>query len=85
MTLSGVLESFAHWFGLTHTVRCDPQPVLRDTAGRELREFLTEFRIDGRTFGDSVIAYDLADAERLVADMRSSLRIVGELVARAEL
>lgn len=64
---------------------CQTLPVLRDPAGREMREYLTEFRIDGRTFGDSVIAYDLADAERLVSDMRNSLRVVGEVVERGQI
>ncbi len=85
MTLSGILTNLVRWVGLAPVVRCDPLPVLRDPAGREMREFLTEFRIDGRTFGDSVIAYDLADAEQMVADMRSSLRVVGELEERGRL
>lgn len=85
MILSGLLTTLARWVGLAPAVRCEPLPELSDPAGREMREFLTEFRIDGRTFGDSVIAYDLADAERLVADMRNSLRVVGELEERGRL
>lgn len=81
----GILATFARWFGFSSTISRDPLPVLKDAAGRDMREFLTEFRIDGRTFGDSVIAYDRADAEKLVADMRNSLRVVGELEERGRL
>ena len=60
MKLSAILATVKSWFGYETTV----QPVvhLSDPAGRELREFLTEFRIDGHTFGDSVIAYALPDS-----------------------
>lgn len=62
----------------------DPEPAFRtsDHRGRAMFRFLAEYRIDGRTFGISFWAYDLADAERRVASMRANLSLQGQIFCR---
>jgi hypothetical protein len=44
--------------------------------------FLADYEIDGRTFGISFWAYDLADAERRVTSMRTNLSLQGQIFCR---
>lgn len=59
----------------------DPEPEFctSDRSGRSMFRFLADYKIDGRTFGISFWAYDLADAERRVAIMRANLSLQGQI------
>lgn len=59
----------------------DEQFVCFDPAGRKMFSFLAEYAIEGGTFAINFFAYDFADAEQRVAEMRSSLVLAGQIYA----
>ncbi|MDK4702237.1 MULTISPECIES: hypothetical protein [unclassified Rhizobium] len=60
----------------------EPEFCTSDRNGRTMFRFLADYQIDGRTFGISFWAYDLADAERRVASMRANLSLQGQIFCR---
>lgn len=64
---------------LTARDRPDPDLVCHDAFGREMRTYVLEYKMNGRRWGLSVVAYSMEDAESRVAAMRNSLVLCGEL------
>lgn len=56
----------------------DPECVRKDAFGRNLYEFLLEWRRGAHTYGISLWAYDQIDAQTHVDAMRESLVLVGQ-------
>lgn len=63
--------------------RNGPAPEFRctDTDGFPMFAFLAEYEIDGRWFGISFYAYDLADADSRIAAIKESLSYRGQIMS----
>ena len=56
----------------------DAEHVRKDDFGRSMYRFLLEYEMDGSEWSAQVWAYDFDDAQKRVASMRASLRLLGQ-------
>ena len=59
--------------------RPDASLLSRDDLGRELRTYTFDYEMDGETWGFSILAYSMEDAERRSGAIRSSVKLCGEI------
>lgn len=59
--------------------RPDPELIIRDDFGKELRTYAFDYEMDGNIWGFSIMAYSMEDAERRERAIRASLKLCGEI------
>ena len=59
--------------------RPDASLLSHDESGRELRTYAFDYEMDGETWGFSILAYSMEDAERRARAIRSSVKLCGEI------
>ena len=59
--------------------RPDASLLSQDDLGRELRTYAFDYEMDGETWGFSILAYSMEDAERRSRAIRSSVKLCGEI------
>lgn len=59
--------------------RPDASFLSQDDHGRELRTYAFDYEMDGETWGFSILAYSMEDAERRSRAIRSSVKLCGEI------
>ncbi|MDX3924973.1 MAG: hypothetical protein QHC90_04080 [Shinella sp.] len=61
--------------------RPDADLIRYDDRGREMRTYVLDYEMDGSTWGATILAYSMEDAQKRVDAMRKSLSLRGELHA----
>lgn len=59
----------------------DPEFVKQDDFGRPMYLFGLDYKMDGKSWGTQLWAYDFADAEARAAAMRESLAVYGQIMS----
>jgi hypothetical protein len=59
----------------------DPQHLMPDDGGRLMARYACQFRMNDRTWCESIWAYSTEDAEARVVAMRESLVVCGQIYA----